>query len=897
MYWAFIFMLAPFGLAQQEEVLQMTSPEKIYLQLDGNVYTTDNVIWFKCIITDAMDHTPTAASTVVYVELIDPSENIRETKMVKITKGIGVGFFQLNEDYNHGDYLIRAYTEWNKNFGSAFIFQTYVRLLNSDRQPTAKIIEDIVIASGNHENQKLQASLDPLAIDSLHDKDLTTYVWLDKHKETFHIDKQKDGKYRLDMLIPDTCRTATIQFETENQYHYSKTILLKEGLDLQFFPESGRMVHGVPSKVAFKAVDFTGAGRRVNGFIINAKGQRITEFQSNELGMGTFLIGSPDIEAAYVARLFSSDKAQNFTTTYRLPEVAGNGHVLTVNARPDQISIICQTNHPSNEKLHLRVAARGVDYFEIKGQMISGTMRASISPRNLPEGIIAITMMDSSDRILAERLFFNEKLEDRIDIKLETDQDVYYQREPTVLDIQTTDNKGLPVAAHLSLLVLDKALKGRIQDLRDNILTYFLLNSELRGHVENPGFYFNDTTVDRATHLDALLLTQGWRKYNYANMDPQIVFPPETNLSVSGQIRGPVLSPNRKNLKLTLMTLGVPRTFLTDTADHAGRFYFKISDHFAENLNILFLVEDKHGRKRNHTITVDKRQKPPIIFDRSRSFDLMIPEVNEIVKSNLRHKKIKDAQLLDGSIIDLDEVVVKSYRLTPARKKVAARFGSPRTIIDGSMIQEKEADWSTGLFSVLKFNFRGLIEIRRWRNEFLYAQVIGGGPTLVVMDGIPVEFYEYPLIQNIPPSEVVSFEIISLAKNFADLYRQVFPEVPALAVPRIGSVVAIYTKSGQGIYGTRKPKGIFRTSIPTFSPSREFYAPKYQSAQQIDWSTPDLRSLIHWDPELVSDASGKTSTSFFNADKLGEMQIVVEAISGDGKIGYQAMTYQVTKSE
>src|SRR5664280_848794 len=51
-------------------------PEKIYLQLDGKVYTTDKTIWFKAIVTSATDHILTKLSGVLYVELIDPNEKI-----------------------------------------------------------------------------------------------------------------------------------------------------------------------------------------------------------------------------------------------------------------------------------------------------------------------------------------------------------------------------------------------------------------------------------------------------------------------------------------------------------------------------------------------------------------------------------------------------------------------------------------------------------------------------------------------------------------------------------------------------------------------------------------------------------------------------------------------------
>ena len=74
-----------------------TVAEKVYLQLDNKVYTTDQAIWFKAVVANAAYHTPTQLSAVLYVELIDDHENIVERKLVKLERGIGEGFFQPGE--------------------------------------------------------------------------------------------------------------------------------------------------------------------------------------------------------------------------------------------------------------------------------------------------------------------------------------------------------------------------------------------------------------------------------------------------------------------------------------------------------------------------------------------------------------------------------------------------------------------------------------------------------------------------------------------------------------------------------------------------------------------------------------------------------------------------------
>jgi len=108
-----IIVSVPFaGLAQndQSSVSNVSLAEKVYLQTDRQVYTTNDTIWFKGIVTSAFTHKPTALSGVLYVEMIAPSEQLLEKKLIKLTEGLGSGFFGIGADAPEGTYQLRAYT-------------------------------------------------------------------------------------------------------------------------------------------------------------------------------------------------------------------------------------------------------------------------------------------------------------------------------------------------------------------------------------------------------------------------------------------------------------------------------------------------------------------------------------------------------------------------------------------------------------------------------------------------------------------------------------------------------------------------------------------------------------------------------------------------------------------
>ena len=154
--------------------------EKIYLQTDNEVYAVNSTLWFKASVVNAVTLTGDYSSGVLYVDLISPSNEVVEHKIIKLRKGIASGHFDIEGNIEAGNYQLRAYTEWNKNFNEDFVF--------------TKPLE--VVSSLNKTNSKLAK------------KDSFTDIRFDK---------------------------AT-----------------KNGFDIQFFPEGGKLISGIESKVGFK---------------------------------------------------------------------------------------------------------------------------------------------------------------------------------------------------------------------------------------------------------------------------------------------------------------------------------------------------------------------------------------------------------------------------------------------------------------------------------------------------------------------------------------------------------------------------------------------------------------------------------------------------------------------
>lgn len=894
-----VFIISPVtSRAQNNNIFNSNASfaEKVYLQLDANVYTTGSTIWFKCMLTNAVNHVPTFLSGVLYVELISPDETILETKLIKTVNGIGQGFFFLDEKIPQGLYLIRAYTHWNKNFGTDFIFKEYIHVFATDKKKEGPI-KIVKLIKKQADEIYLEAYFNPLVIDSLHKNKLSVFISLDNKNDSLIIRRGKDNKYWFEYNIPDTFQFATLKMQTTNNLKYSKTIVLNEDyLDLQFFPESGELVHGLPGKIGFKALSANGEGIIIQGDIINEQDSIIVSFKSNSLGMGSFVLTEVDSAKFYFARLKQQNN-ENSNKLYALPDISPLGNVLSVARIQDSILLTCMSNYLKNDSIYLQISCRGIYYYEMKVALENGIFMGMIPVNKLPEGIISMRMLSNWMQPVAERLYFNEVPESRLNIALNTDTGIYQKREKTSLNIKTTNSLGQPAIANLSVLVINKELKGKMQSNRQNILSYFLLDSELKGEIENPGFYF---TKDSSMHdyLDALMLTQGWRKYNYSRPLEEYPFQNEPSLSVTGDVSQPFSKNKKISGGIVKMKYGEHMLSYSQMTDSLGRFKFYLEDTYGKDIDVSIQSTDISGKEKNHIVTIDKKKSPVICFNHMKTVEKPDSAVYNFVDKDKKRNATNKAFQLSAKDILLEEVEIISYPLTPERKMVTERFGEPDAIIGGKELQSKEDKWTRGIYDIIDYYYPDKIRITENCRRDMVARVWGSDITLVVIDGIPVKYCygQYSFIQDIPPSEVVSFEIIENADNWYNLYYEANNTNPPPHVT-ICSVIAIYTKANEGIYGAYKPIGLTRSSVPVFSEPKEFYAPRNENNQYGNPRKPDLRATIHWEPILKTDSLGNALTTFYNADIPGEMKVVVEAITDKGAIGYQEIDYKIKGRE
>lgn len=307
-------------------------------------------------------------------------------------------------------------------------------------------------------------------------------------------------------------------------------------IQLNILPEGGQLVAGVTNRIAFKAVNHKGEPIHVTGTLVGDSNP-IKKFESTHAGMGAFLL-KPDPGKKYELRLSGAHAGK----TYQLPEIQNNGISMRLIRNDDTLSFKIAQHQQKNRKIHLRVQIRGMTQM-IATAILSDSLVISLPTKDIPNGIVEVTIFDESLHPLTERLVYIHQ-DQQLYITTHLSKYTFGKRERVSIKIKTQDQYGKPVQAHLGINIYDRIYEGA-ETPRD-ILTHYSLSTQLRGRIYNPTYYFNSAHKDRKEALDLLLLCQGWRSYQWNEENLKLSAPLEPIIAdhSKGQI-----SPVKKNKK------------------------------------------------------------------------------------------------------------------------------------------------------------------------------------------------------------------------------------------------------------------------------------------------------------------------------------------------------------
>ncbi|MFR9619787.1 MAG: hypothetical protein SNH63_01055 [Rikenellaceae bacterium] len=337
---------------------------------------------------------------------------------------------------------------------------------------------------------------------------------------------------------------------------------------VDFYPESGNLVSGVTSKVAFQITNCN--GERVDGIectIYDDNRQKITTSVSTHGGIGLFEI-TPDIDSRYYLNIEGYYERVNMPDTpgansryylnsdgdYEraamsdiliiwkggkiecdLPEIDQDGCVVSVDCLSDADDIIIDATSTYSEPVGMVVIGRegvaATEEFTRKKQL-------SINKKSLCEGVNQVVLYNNQGRELASRLFFirNGKQPQLTITPSKAGESKPHARQEVTFKV--ADGQGKGIATDFSLAIYDDATaEGTPQQ---SIYTSLLLSSELRGYIPNADYYFDADDSERTENLDLIMMVHGWSRYKWDEMSgatpTEILYPYEKKLSVYGRV-------------------------------------------------------------------------------------------------------------------------------------------------------------------------------------------------------------------------------------------------------------------------------------------------------------------------------------------------------------------------
>ncbi len=107
-------------------------PQKVYLHFDKTTYYSGETIWFKSYLFSGVTHLLDKRQSNLYVELINTKGDPVDMRILYVEDGLASGDIELSQSLPDGNYMIKAYTDWMKNFSEEMYFTRHIYIRNPE---------------------------------------------------------------------------------------------------------------------------------------------------------------------------------------------------------------------------------------------------------------------------------------------------------------------------------------------------------------------------------------------------------------------------------------------------------------------------------------------------------------------------------------------------------------------------------------------------------------------------------------------------------------------------------------------------------------------------------------------------------------------------------------------
>lgn len=639
---------------------------------------------------------------------------------------------------------------------------------------------------------------------------------------------------------------------------------------ITFFPEGGNIIEGIVNKVAFKMNDEYGRPVKGKGIIQNQAGKMIDSIRIIHDGMGFFFL-QPNAGESFKAKWISEGEKEQITN---LPAVLKGGFGIQVGIIEDKRSFkLSSPDYGDVKEVHLLGTMYQQQVFNFSKKLKDGIMQGIIPTGDLPTGILTITIFDDNWKPLAERITYVNNEEYTFKPEITVEHWGLNKRAKNEILITVPDS----LVSNLSIAITD----GEIGlDTSENIISHLKLTSELKGRINNPSVYFKDNSDSTARKLDLVMLTNGWRKFNWDNMAagkmPEISYPKDTSyLTISGKIYGATPSQLRGAGDIILLfkqneqgnnivnvpilsdgTFSDPNLILFDTAN----IYYQLpKGKGLDGATVQFMQNRLPPLGKNMKATGNSYNYDTDTTGNARQFQL-----SDIVNQEEAFAKAKV----------LETVTINRRTKSPVQildEKYASGIFQGGDGYQFDLVNDPTAASSMNIFSYLQGKVAGL-QINTSSNPPSLSW--RGGAPGIYLDEMPADA---DLISGISVSDVAYIKVI---------------RPPFLGATGGGNgAIAIYTRRGGDVVQT-PGKGLSKNTVTGYTAIRQFYSPDYSTFKE-EYNKKDLRTTLYWNPEIMTaPGNNKILLTFYNNDITESFNIILQGMTKDGRLANVFMEMQ-----
>ena len=642
---------------------------------------------------------------------------------------------------------------------------------------------------------------------------------------------------------------------------------LPEPTKVDLFPESGMLVEGLNSRVAFKAYNQAGLPVKIKGVLIDAQKKVLDSIKVQHDGMGVFVL-KPIAGQQY--QLNWTDEFGRSGVT-KITDIKPEGAVLTVRTNNEKAFLQFErsiNSGPNFKQMNLLVHMNQSLMYKVGLKMIDKNyQRAEIPIEELPTGIVQFTLFTSDWIPVAERIAFINNHTHDFGAKINPLATNLNKRGFNRFEIIVSDT----TMTNMSVAVID-ANANEIDP--HSIYSNFLLASEIKGYVHNPSYYFQSDADSVTSKLDLVMMTNGWRKINWeqlkAGIGPQLKYMPENDfMSLKGSVFG--IKPGMvkdQQLNFVLAAKDSSKSLLFAAIDANGSFeqpglffYDTVKVYYGFNNNSKLSgatqvkIENGLLRKENGAKVI--LGSAPSVWGGIDS--MAIARMNFFLSEQEKLRRLMASATLS-------EVVVKT--------KVKSKIEVLDETYSSGLFSRGDGysfDLSDGMVAALD-----ILTFLQGKVAGLQITGNGAGATLNWRGGVP-DIYLNELRSDV--GMVSSIPVTDVA------YIKVFrPPFFGSGGGGASGAIVIYTKKGgTSSKGGQNVKGMESTILAGYSRFKEFYNPVYdKSAASFN---PDTRNTLYWNPYIMTNKrSPRYPIEFYNNDVSTKLKIVLEGINSKGKM-------------